>query len=144
MEVIRTHLGTLPILGVCLGMQALGELTGARLYNRGEVIHGQGCPLHLTSDATGVLLSGLDRLEVGMYHSWAIDPSSLPPRWNLTATAYAEGAPMVIEDLNSAAFGVQFHPESILTPQGRELLENWVRWSREWLQGRAKTPEIHS
>lgn len=131
MAVLRSHFGTLPLLGVCLGMQALGELTGSQLYNRGEVIHGQRVPIERTPSPEGVLLKGITVLEGGMYHSWAIAPGTLAPQWSLTATAYSEQAPMVIEDTEAQAFGIQFHPESILTPQGRDMVANWVQWARE-------------
>jgi len=124
MNVLRQRFGTLPILGVCLGMQALGLHSGGALYNRKGVMHGRS--VAIVPERTGVLLQGVTNFEVGLYHSWAVRPDSLPKAWTVTAVAMADKAPMIMEHEDGKTFGVQFHPESILTRQGLKMLANWV------------------
>lgn len=124
MAIISKAYGTLPILGVCLGMQALAEHSGAALYNREGVMHGRTTELDLGEPS--VLLQGVQNLQVGLYHSWAVDPKTLND-WNLCAVALSDGAPMIIERPADKVFAVQFHPESVLTPEGLRMMENWVK-----------------
>jgi len=122
-ELIADRIGKVPILGVCLGHQALGEALGGRLYWLPEVRHGQ--PGRLSVVREGTLLRGLGSAEVriGLYHSWAIDPTSL--RAQVLATD-AEGVLMAFEDVARGIFAVQFHPESILSSHGLVLLRNFT------------------
>ena len=124
MTIISKAYGTLPILGVCLGMQALAEHSGANLYNREGVMHGRTTELELGEPS--LLLQGVQNLQVGLYHSWAVDPKTLND-WNLCAVALSDGAPMIIERPCDKIFAVQFHPESVLTPEGLRMMENWVK-----------------
>ena len=124
MDIITKAYGALPILGVCLGMQALAKYSGASLYNRDGVMHGRTTQLELVEPS--ILLQGVQNLQVGLYHSWAVDPKSLK-HWNLCGVALSDGAPMIIERPSDKVFAVQFHPESVLTPEGLRMMENWVR-----------------
>lgn len=123
MSVIAQSYGKLPLLGVCLGMQALALYTGGQLYNRKGIMHGRATTLKVLEDST--LLRGMSEFQVGLYHSWAVDKNALQD-WKLCAVALEEGAPMVIESEQHRAYAVQFHPESVLTPQGLKIIENWL------------------
>ena len=122
-QAIAAVLGHKPLLGVCLGHQALGEVLGAELKNLDTVHHGVDCALDVLENDP--LFSGLnDPLRVGRYHSWVIEPSSLPANLLVTATDDA-GEIMAVRHTEAPAWGVQFHPESVLTPQGPEMLRNF-------------------
>ncbi len=123
MSFIQRSYGQLPILGVCLGMQALALHTGGRLYNRKGIMHGRTTALKVLRDSA--LLKGITEFQVGLYHSWAVDKEALLG-WALCAVALEEDAPMVIESEIDSAYGVQFHPESVLTPQGLRMIKNWL------------------
>jgi anthranilate synthase component 2 len=125
-EVIRRYAPTKRILGVCLGHQAIGEAFGARLQNLAQVFHGIETPVR-TTGATEPLFEGLpDRFAVGRYHSWVVDKDSLTDE--LVATAVDDsGEIMALRHRHYDVRGVQFHPESILTPLGRQMLENFFR-----------------
>lgn len=114
------------ILGICLGHQAISECFGAKLYNRKTVLHGIATPIDLKTDQEP-LFEGLgDEITVGRYHSWAVDPNSVGE--NLTITAVdKEGEPMAIRHNQYDVAGLQFHPESILTPQGKQIIQNWIQ-----------------
>ena len=129
MDIASKALGTIPLLGVCLGMQALGILAGSSLYNRNGVIHGRTAKLQKVAN-DGILLNGVKSLTVGLYHSWAVKTEGLGPQWKVCAVALDDDAPMVIENIADHAFGVQFHPESILTNQGKLMMRNWVDYVR--------------
>lgn len=115
----------LPVLGVCLGHQLLAELTGGALVRCPEPVHGKTS--RLKHDRTG-LFKGLPTVvEVMRYHSWAVDENSLPAGWRVNArTSDSHQAVMSIEWPERALWGVQFHPESILTPWGHKMIENWI------------------
>jgi len=123
MEAVRQMVGVKPVLGVCLGMQALGLHFGAKLYHAGPPQHGVARDLHVVS-ATSVLFQGLSSsLKVGLYHSWAVR------RIDLQAACVActlNGVPMAAEWPEHQAYAVQFHPESVLTPEGDRIFANWV------------------
>lgn len=112
------------ILGICLGHQALGELMGAKLKNLTTVFHGVSTPINI--DNQDILFKNLpSTIAVGRYHSWVIDPENLPPDLQITATDF-EGNIMAFRHQKLAIYGVQFHPESILTPLGKNILKNWL------------------
>jgi anthranilate synthase component II len=125
MEVIGANWGRLPILGVCLGMQALAEYTGLPLVHAGPPQHGVSREVIKVAPHS-MLFQGLTiPATVGLYHSWAVDSFTV----GAAATAWlANGVVMAAEWPDSLAHGVQFHPESILTPEGDRLLANWVRF----------------
>ena len=127
MEVIADHFGRTPMLGVCLGMQALAEFSGGRLVHTGVPRHGIARPITWTEAwAGGVALP--NPMMVGLYHSWAVDSASLGPDWTVTASDH-EGLPAAMRHRSAPVWAVQFHPESVLTPQGPELLKAWAEFS---------------
>lgn len=116
------------IFGVCLGHQAIGEAFGASLYNLPKVYHGIAHEMQQTA-AENVLFEGIPtRFQAGRYHSWSIVPESLPNELLVTATT-AEGDIMAIRHKTHAVFGVQFHPESILTLEGRKMIHNLLAYA---------------
>jgi anthranilate synthase component II len=125
-EVLGKLMPTHPILGVCLGMQAIVEVCGGTLYNQDRVRHGVSvtCVVEVPEDP---LFLGLPpRIEVGLYHSWAADPMHLPSVLNVTARS-EEGVIMALRHAHHPTCGVQFHPESVLTPEGHRMIANWMR-----------------
>lgn len=123
--IIKTYAPTKSILGVCLGQQAIGEVFGGSLINLDTVYH--GVATKVTSCVTDEsLFNGLDKtIEVGRYHSWVVDPN-LPEV--LEATSFDEnGQVMSLRHKTYDLKGVQFHPESVLTPDGKKILENWIQ-----------------
>lgn len=126
LDVIRTYAGKKPILGVCLGEQAIGEVYGGKLTNLDEVFHGVQTPISLTAP-DDYLFEGLpSQIQVGRYHSWVVDRMGLPDCLEVTAVS-EEGYVMALRHRTLDVRGVQFHPESVLTPDGRQILANWIR-----------------
>ncbi|TDQ30796.1 anthranilate synthase component II [Zeaxanthinibacter enoshimensis] len=123
-EIIARYAPTKSIFGVCLGQQAIGEVFGGSLINLDQVYHGVATRIKVLGD--DVLFKNLPTtLEVGRYHSWVVNPD-LPEC--LEATSVAEdGQVMSLRHKEYDVRAVQFHPESVLTPHGKELLENWVK-----------------
>ena len=129
LDVIRTYAGQKPILGICLGEQAIGEVMGGRLTNLTEVYHGVQTPVELTADDP--IFAGLPRrFPVGRYHSWVVDRDSMPDCLEVTAVS-EEGYVMALRHRTFDVRGIQFHPESVLTPDGKTLLKNWLNLSNE-------------
>ncbi len=125
-ELIQQLLPTHPILGVCLGMQALVETCGGTLFNQPRVQHGVAVPCN-TEHPIDPLFEGLSSpFTVGLYHSWAADPTTLPPQLRITARSEA-GIIMAVRHIEYPACGVQFHPESVMTPEGPHIIRNWLR-----------------
>lgn len=123
-DVIRTYAGRKPILGVCLGHQAIGEVFGARLENLSDVFHGVATPCHIVADDP--LFSGLERdITVGRYHSWVVSREQLPDCLEVTAVS-DEGQVMALRHRELNVRGIQFHPESVLTPVGRKMIQNFL------------------
>jgi len=124
LDVIRTYAGRKPILGVCLGHQAIGEVFGAKLENLSDVFHGVATPCHLVAEDP--LFTGLDRdITVGRYHSWVVSREGLPDSIEVTAMS-DEGQIMALRHRQLNVRGIQFHPESVLTPDGKRMLQNWM------------------
>ncbi|MCP9201374.1 aminodeoxychorismate/anthranilate synthase component II [Gramella sp. GC03-9] len=124
--IIEKYAETKSILGVCLGMQAIGEVFGGRLLNLAEVYHGVATKVVQFVDDE-YLFAGLEKeFEVGRYHSWVVE-KELPT--NLQATSYDEkGEIMSLRHSEFDVRGVQFHPESVLTPDGKKMIRNWVQY----------------
>ena len=122
--IIKEYAPSKSILGVCLGQQAIGEVFGGRLINLDEVYHGVATNISVTVDDES-LFKGLGKnIEVGRYHSWVVDPN-LPEE--LEATSFDEnGQIMSLRHKVYDVKGVQYHPESVLTPKGKEILKNWL------------------
>lgn len=125
LDVIRRYAGVKPLLGVCLGHQAIGEVFGGRLTNLSEVFHGVQSPVSLRND--DYLFRGLpEEIQVGRYHSWVVDNNQLPA--DLEVIAYSrEGQIMALRHKEYDVRGIQFHPESVLTPDGTVILKNWLK-----------------
>ena len=129
-ELIQRYQADKVIFGVCLGHQAIGEAFGARIYNLAEVYHGIETDMERTA-ASSVILDGVpQQFRAGRYHSWSIDPTSLPEELTVTAKD-AQGAIMGVRHREYDIFGVQFHPESILTAEGRRMIKNLVNYVRQ-------------
>lgn len=123
-EVIKTYADKKPILGVCLGHQAIGEVFGCQLRNLSNVFHGVQSPVDIVAD--DYLFSGLPKqLIVGRYHSWVIDSEGFAPDLVITAKS-KEGNIMAVRHKEFDVHGIQFHPESVLTPGGRRIIENFI------------------
>lgn len=124
LEVIRTYAGKKPILGVCLGEQAIGEVFGGKLTNLSEVYHGIQSPIRIT--ASDYLFEGLpEEILVGRYHSWVIDRENFPDALEITAVSQ-ESYIMALRHKDFDVQGIQFHPESVLTPDGKKIISNWL------------------
>jgi len=123
-DVIRAFAGRKPILGVCLGHQAIGEVFGATLENLSDVFHGVATPCHIVADDP--LFHGLGPdITVGRYHSWVVSSQALPSCLEVTAVS-DEGQVMALRHREFNLRGIQFHPESVLTPDGQQMLQNWL------------------
>ncbi|MBR6415194.1 MAG: aminodeoxychorismate/anthranilate synthase component II [Bacteroidales bacterium] len=124
LDTIRAYEGKKPILGICLGEQAIGEVFGGTLLNLENVYHG------VQSECRRIgydyIFRGLgEKFPVGRYHSWVVDLHSLPPC--LMATALSEdGQVMALRHTSMDIRGLQFHPESVLTPDGAKIISNWL------------------
>lgn len=125
-EVVREFAPSKKILGVCLGHQCIGEMFGARLQNLQQVVHGKAMPLKIC-DKTEPLFHGVpEEVHVGRYHSWIVSKDGFPDSLRVTAEDEA-GNIMALRHVSYRVSGVQFHPESILTPDGRTMISNWLR-----------------
>jgi anthranilate synthase component 2 len=125
LPLIRQYAPTKSILGVCLGHQAIAEAFGGQLVNLENVYHGVATPVHITGHDP--LFSGLpDTIEAGRYHSWVVSKKRLPAELEVTAED-AEGHIMALKHRQYDVHGVQFHPESILTPLGKEIIRNFLK-----------------
>jgi anthranilate synthase component 2 len=135
MDVIAAHFGRTPMLGVCLGMQALAEFTGGSLEHTGIPRHGIARPI--TWVASDALQDGLTNpMPVGWYHSWVVGRRNLPAQWRELAQDH-EGHLAAMRHSEYPIWAVQFHPESVLTPNGQTLLKNWALSSRRVRGGAA-------
>ncbi len=124
LDVIKTYAGRKPILGVCLGHQAIGEHFGGRLTNLEDVYH--GVQTEGTQFGTDPIFHGLPkRIKMGRYHSWVVDRAGFPDCLEVTAVS-DDGQIMALRHKNYDIHGIQFHPESVLTPDGRTMLDNWL------------------
>ena len=124
MDVIKTYAGKKPILGICLGEQAIGESFGGTLTNLPEVFHGIQTPVDIVCD--DYLFHNLGKeIPVGRYHSWVVDRESLPADLEITALS-KEGYIMALRHKTYDVRGIQFHPESVLTPDGETIMKNWI------------------
>lgn len=125
LDVIKNYAGRKPILGVCLGHQAIGEYFGGKLCNLSHVFHGLATPAIKTKE--DYLFEGLeDRIEVGRYHSWVVDTDGLPDCIEATSVS-EEGYIMSLRHKEFDIRGIQYHPESVLTKDGRTILNNWLK-----------------
>lgn len=122
--IIERFAPTKSILGVCLGQQAIGEVFGGTLINLEDVYHGVSTKVTITVDDEPLFIGLEKTIEVGRYHSWVVNPN-LPD--TLEATSFDEnGQVMSLRHKTYDVKGVQYHPESVLTPLGKQILNNWL------------------
>ncbi|MDY5814303.1 MAG: aminodeoxychorismate/anthranilate synthase component II [Bacteroides sp.] len=127
LSIIRRYAGFKPILGVCLGHQAIGEAFGAQLENLPQVHHGQQSIIQVMNDSP--LFQNLgSTLQVGRYHSWVVSHNEFPTCLKITAQS-EEGEIMALEHREKAVYGIQFHPESVLTPLGGKIINNFLNYN---------------
>ncbi len=125
LDVIRTYAGRKPILGVCLGHQAIGEVFGASLENLKEVYH--GVQTEGTQLGNDYIFDGLpERVMMGRYHSWVVAKDSVPESLEVTAMS-DDGEIMAMCHRQYDIHGIQFHPESVLTPEGKTIVGNFLK-----------------
>jgi anthranilate synthase component 2 len=129
LPLIKKYAAKKSILGVCLGHQAIGEAFGGRLVNLSRVFHGIAAPVHILArngSHGNDLFKGLpDTIEVGRYHSWIVDDKDFPAELEITARD-ENGYIMALQHREYDLTGVQFHPESVLTPRGEDIMRNWL------------------
>jgi anthranilate synthase component 2 len=124
LPLIKEYAASKSILGVCLGHQAIGEAFGGKLVNLSTVYHGVATPVKVLR-ATGVFAGVAETLEVGRYHSWVVSDEGLPGELEITARD-DNGYIMGLRHKRFDVQGVQFHPESVLTPAGEQIMKNWL------------------
>jgi len=125
LPLIKEYASTKSILGVCLGHQAIGEAFGGKLTNLSSVYHGVATPIKIINQNAQILKGLGAEVEVGRYHSWIISNEGFPEELEVTATD-DNGYVMALQHKKYDVQGVQFHPESVLTPKGEQMLRNWL------------------
>ncbi|MXV14124.1 anthranilate synthase component II [Hufsiella ginkgonis] len=124
-DVIRTWSPSKSILGICLGMQAMAEVFGGSLYNLSRPVHGRATMLNVTQPGEVLYQQLPEKFNVGRYHSWAVSPENLPAELEVTGTD-VDGVIMSLRHKTLDVRGVQYHPESVLTENGRVIIQNWL------------------
>ena len=130
LDVIRTYAGHKPMLGVCLGEQAIGQAFGGKLTNLSDVFHGVQTPAYLANgvqdlEADYIFHTLPSEIQIGRYLSWVVNTNDLPQYLAITAVS-AEGQIMALKHREYDIHGIQFHPESVLTPDGKVIMQNWL------------------
>ncbi|MEP6682378.1 MAG: aminodeoxychorismate/anthranilate synthase component II [Parafilimonas sp.] len=130
LPLIKEYASTKPILGVCLGHQAIGEAFGGKLTNLSSVFHGVATPIKKVNSQQSTVNSNLfaglpETFEAGRYHSWIISKENFPDELEITAED-ENGFIMALQHKTFNVQGVQFHPESVLTPDGEKIMRNWL------------------
>ena len=124
-QVIQKYAPTKSILGICLGLQAIGEVFGGKLINLEKVYHGVATKVSKVSDDF-IFNEIPDEMEVGRYHSWSVSTENFPEVLEITSVD-ENGQVMSLKHKTYDVRGVQYHPESVLTPYGKKILENWLK-----------------
>lgn len=125
LELIKTYAPTKSIMGVCLGQQAIAEVFGGRLLNLGHPMHGIATIINVVEKNEPLFKNCPINIEVGRYHSWVVDPATMPADLKVTALDKNKQV-MAIRHKKYDVCGVQFHPESVLTPNGKQMMKNWL------------------
>jgi anthranilate synthase component 2 len=126
-EAIKTFAPKKKILGVCLGHQAIGEVFGGKLKNLSRVYHGVETGIKITKPDHPMFKGVAPDMKIGRYHSWVIDPADFPADLEVLAVDDKDEI-MAIRHKKFDVWGVQFHPESVMTPAGKQLVENWLNY----------------
>ena len=125
LQVIKKFAGKKSILGICLGHQAIAEAFGGKLLNSGEVVHGKAS-MTKNCELDNPLFQNLPtEIQTGRYHSWMVDPGNFLDELRVTAIG-EKGGIMGLMHRKHPIFGLQFHPESVLTPSGQQIIQNWL------------------
>ncbi|PWN69209.1 aminodeoxychorismate/anthranilate synthase component II [Chryseobacterium phosphatilyticum] len=125
LDLIKEYAPTKSILGVCLGQQAIAEVFGGNLINLSEIFHGVATTTQLVKENIKLFRNIPSGIEVGRYHSWAVNPEGFPEELEITAID-KDGMIMALQHKTYDVHGVQFHPESILTPDGETIIKNFL------------------
>jgi anthranilate synthase component 2 len=127
LDVIKKYAPTKSIFGVCLGQQAIAEVFGGSLYNLSQPMHGIATPIKVTDTDEQLFRDLPDSFKVGRYHSWVVSANDLPEVLKVTAIDEEDNSIMALSHCEYDVRGVQFHPESILTEYGKEMMGNWLK-----------------
>ncbi|SEO17190.1 MULTISPECIES: aminodeoxychorismate/anthranilate synthase component II [unclassified Mucilaginibacter] len=127
LDVIKKYAPTKSIFGVCLGQQAIAEVFGGSLYNLSQPMHGIATPIKVTDTDEQLFRDLPDSFKVGRYHSWVVSANDLPEVLKVTAIDEEDNSIMALSHREYDVRGVQFHPESILTEYGKEMMGNWLK-----------------
>lgn len=125
LPLIKTYATSKSILGVCLGHQAIAEAFGGTLINLSKVYHGVATPINILDTDAAIFSDLPESFDVGRYHSWIVNETDLPEALQVTAKD-SNGYIMAMQHKAYDVTGVQFHPESVLTPHGEQILRNWL------------------
>jgi anthranilate synthase component 2 len=126
LEVIEKYSPTKSIFGVCLGQQAIAEVFGGKLYNLKQPMHGIATPVKVINRQEKLFIGLPESFKVGRYHSWVVDEKAIPDSLEVTAIDEEDNSVMALRHKHFDVSGVQFHPESVLTEYGKELMQNWL------------------
>ena len=126
LEVIEKYAPTKSVFGVCLGQQAIAEVFGGKLYNLRQPMHGIATPIKVTDEKEKLFIGLPQSFKVGRYHSWVVDEKAIPDTLTITAIDEEGNSIMALRHNQYDVRGVQFHPESILTEFGKEMMANWI------------------
>ncbi len=126
LEVIEKYAPTKSIFGVCLGQQAIAEVFGGTLYNLSRPMHGIATPITVTDEGEKLFKELPQSFNVGRYHSWVVSHEGLPESLTITAIDEKDNSIMALRHRQYDVRGVQFHPESVLTEFGKEMMHNWL------------------
>jgi len=127
LDVIHKYATTKSIFGVCLGQQAIAEAFGGKLLNLGRPMHGVATPISVLDQQEPTFAGCPDSINVGRYHSWVVDNEGLPECLIVTAKD-KDGQVMALRHRDYDVRGVQFHPESVLTEYGKQMIKNWLEY----------------
>lgn len=127
LDVIKKYAPEKSIFGVCLGQQAIAEAFGGSLHNLSRPMHGIATPIKVTDASEKLFIDLPQQINVGRYHSWVVAPKDLPAELVVTAIDEKDQSIMALRHKDYDVRGVQFHPESVLTEYGKEMLQNWLK-----------------
>lgn len=128
-DLITEYSESKPILGICLGLQAIAEVFGGKLFNLNDPLHGVSSKTFLIDHNDPIFRSLPDEFSSGHYHSWAVSDEGLPATLKVTARDQ-EGMIMALKHVSKQIHGLQFHPESVMTEYGLQMIHNWLRYCR--------------